>query len=752
MDKRLSTTTRVLVLAAVMTVTTTSLAQEKTATSEAEYAKKIDSLLPGMGAERLVDRREPQMAFEKICFEASAPGKPAEREALCKALIAKVGPEVAKPARIWLLRKVETIGRDEVVAGLAKLFGDPDADIRETARRALENNPSPGAAGALRAELDKAKDANWQVALINALAFRRDTGSVGMLTRLTESQEDAVALAAVSALGRIADEPALNALAALRRSGRPALKSEVIDASLRGAEALAAGGQADLAAKTYEELDTVGQAENIRVAALTGYARAQGVKALPKLMAALKGPDQRMQLVAARCLQGLPGKEASGQMAAAIEGAPPATQAVLLGILGERKDAAILPTVLKKTDDANADVRVAALGALKHVGGPGQVTMLAERAIKTKDAEAAAARDALAMMQGADVDKVVVAGTKAGDLAVRAELVRTLGTRRMRDHMVSVFAAAYDKEEAIQIAALDALAILGRERDYLMLVDLVANLKTDAARKAGEKAVVEVARKVADKSRQAAPILAVLPRAPIAGKAVMIRVLNRLELADVKVLEVLLPCLDDEAVRADAAQAVVAIAARLGGQEKAVAALERIREVGPTDNLRKQATESLDRLRRFCVAWLFSGPYREKDADATKHFDTVFEPEKADSKAKWKALPAPARDAQGRCDLGGEQNCVGYVKTTIVSDKDQDAQLVMGSDDGLKVFLNGKVVHAVNVIRAFPAELDKASIKLRKGDNSLLLKITQGGGEWQFSCAVTAPNGEAITGVKYEAR
>lgn len=754
MDTRFNVAALVLVLAMVMGTGAGSYAEEKAADLEADFAKRIDSLLPGMGAERLVDRREPQLAFEKICFEASAPGKPGQREALCRALMAKVGPEVAKPARIWLLRKVETIGREEVVAGLAKLFGDDDADIRETARRALANNPAPSAAAALRAELDKGKDAEWQVALINALAFRGDAGSVSTLTRLTENSNDAVASAAVSALGRIANGPALSALAALRKSARSTLKLEVVDASLRGAEALVAGGQAGEAAKIYEELGTSDQAESIRIAALTGYARAQGVKALPRLMTALKGPDERMQLVAARCLQALPGKEATEQMVGAVQGAPPATQAVLIGILGERKDAAVLPLVLSKVDDSNAEVRIAALGALKHVGGADQVPMLAARAIRAQDAEAAAARDALAMMQGQDVDKAVVSGAKVGDLAVRAELVRTMGTRRMKDQMVNVFAAAYDKEEAIQSAALDALAILGREKDYLMVVDLVASLKSDSVRKAGEYAVAEIAKKVPDKAKQAAPILSVLARAPSAGKASMIRVLGQLELADVKVLDALLPCLDDEALRADAARAVLGIANRLGGQDqdKAIAALERVREIGPTDALGSEAAKSLSRFRRFCVAWLFSGPYREKDADAAKLFDIVFEPEKADGQAKWRTLPVPSRDALGKFDLGGEQNCVGYVKTTVVSDKDQDAQLIMGSDDGLKVFLNGQVVHANNVTRAFPAELDKAAIRLKKGDNTLLLKITQGGGEWQFSCAVTAPNGETIAGLKYEAR
>jgi hypothetical protein len=140
---------------------------------EAEFVATIDRL-PAMGAEKIVDRKDAQLEFEKVCFANSGPGKEVEQEALCRAIMQRVGPTVAKPARVWLLRKVEPIGRDEVVSGLVVLLGDPDGEIRDLARRALQNNPSPKAAAALAAELAKAKDNAWRVALINALAFRRD--------------------------------------------------------------------------------------------------------------------------------------------------------------------------------------------------------------------------------------------------------------------------------------------------------------------------------------------------------------------------------------------------------------------------------------------------------------------------------------------------------------------------------------------------------------------------------------------------
>ena len=148
-------------------------------------------------------------------------------------------------------------------------------------------------------------------------------GSVATLIKLTESQDDAVALAAVSALGRIASGPAIGALSALRKSTRAALQSEIVDASLRAAEALAAQGQADEAGKIYEELGQIEQGRE------RPHRRVDRVRPDPgregsahSWMAALKGSDERMQLIAARCLLTVPGKEASEQIAAAPSRAP----------------------------------------------------------------------------------------------------------------------------------------------------------------------------------------------------------------------------------------------------------------------------------------------------------------------------------------------------------------------------------------------------------------------------------------------
>ena len=93
-------------------------------------------------------------------------------------------------------------------------------------------------------------------------------------------------------------------------------------------------------------------------------------------------------------------------------------------------------------------------------------------------------------------------------------------------------------------------------------------------------------------------------------------------------------------------------------------------------------------------------------------------------------------------------NRAGYVKTNVFSPADQDVKLEIGSDDGVKVWINGKVVHANNATRPCRAGEDKARAKLKKGWNAVLVKITQGGGEWQFCVRICKPDGGALDGLK----
>ena len=75
----------------------------------------------------------------------------------------------------------------------------------------------------------------------------------------------------------------------------------------------------------------------------------------------------------------------------------------------------------------------------------------------------------------------------------------------------------------------------------------------------------------------------------------------------------------------------------------------------------------------------------------------------------------------------------------------------IGSDDGVKVWLNGTVVHDNNVFRGHTRAEDEVPVTLNEGDNTLMLKVVQGGGGWAFSCGLRAVGGGKLDGVSFRA-
>jgi hypothetical protein len=69
----------------------------------------------------------------------------------------------------------------------------------------------------------------------------------------------------------------------------------------------------------------------------------------------------------------------------------------------------------------------------------------------------------------------------------------------------------------------------------------------------------------------------------------------------------------------------------------------------------------------------------------------------------------------------------------------------------VKVWLNGKLVHANNAARALKQADDKVKIDLKQGSNALLMKITQGGGDWSACARLVGADGKKITDVQVNA-
>jgi len=104
-------------------------------------------------------------------------------------------------------------------------------------------------------------------------------------------------------------------------------------------------------------------------------------------------------------------------------------------------------------------------------------------------------------------------------------------------------------------------------------------------------------------------------------------------------------------------------------------------------------------------------------------------------------------------ELGQAVDSVAYAYREVESASSGEALLMLGSDDGVKLWVNGELVLANHVTRALRKGEDSVVVPLVKGRNRILVKVGQARGEWAFSIGLTpagAPTGGAIGSVPTE--
>ncbi|MFH1740571.1 MAG: DUF4838 domain-containing protein [bacterium] len=95
--------------------------------------------------------------------------------------------------------------------------------------------------------------------------------------------------------------------------------------------------------------------------------------------------------------------------------------------------------------------------------------------------------------------------------------------------------------------------------------------------------------------------------------------------------------------------------------------------------------------------------------------------------------------------LSDKSNALAYGYCEIDSPRDEPCVLALGSNDGVQARLNGEIVWDVTKGRALQADSDLIPILLRKGRNSLLLKVEERGGSWGFACRLLSFNNPMVT-------
>jgi HEAT repeat protein len=456
----------------------------------------------------------------------------------------------------------------------------------------------------------------------------------------------------------------------------------------------------------------------------------------------------------------LRGQEAREAILAELESSEAPEKAELLRALGERDDRAAVNVLLKHAASHTQSVRLAALESLTRLSPQGAVAPLLDIAVRSENDEQ---RDpvlkALYAVCDASPNKEeearnVVASMERFPAAERRQILPLLSELATPDALAAAEKASHDPDPEL---AKEAVRVLGQWPTAVPAPHLLAlsrsstdpTLKTLALRGA-----IEVAGQEPDTGKRLALLREALSTANGTGeKKQALGQIGQVPTRDA--LELALASGNDADLANEADLAAISIAEKLAPSDPKLAdqvaakVLEQVKEGEVARRawaLRIKPSSGASFIRD----WMVSGPYRQPGiVGATAVFGIAFGPEKPGQEVDWKAMP-PSDHANLGLFFPGAENCAAYLRTRILAPHDSAAVLLIGSDDGVKAWLNGQVVHSNNVDRGEAVDQDSAPIRLQQGANDLMLKITQGGGGWSASVRIIGTDGKPIPGLMVE--
>jgi hypothetical protein len=130
-------------------------------------------------------------------------------------------------------------------------------------------------------------------------------------------------------------------------------------------------------------------------------------------------------------------------------------------------------------------------------------------------------------------------------------------------------------------------------------------------------------------------------------------------------------------------------------------------------------------------AWQFSPvllPWKAKDRFVPLDARQFREIEAQASARPLVGSPAAFVDFTKRFRL--TRDVAGYAFRTIHVDRARTVKVLAGSDDALRVWVNGTLVIQALALRSARPDTDVALVELRPGPNNLLVEVSQGAGDW----------------------
>jgi putative membrane-bound dehydrogenase-like protein len=669
--------------------------------------------------------------------------------AVTSALESATTAAIAKRHLVWVLDAIAG-GTPEASYPLIDTLKSPARDVRAQAARALGERAVPIAVEPL---IKRLKDGEPSIRLQAVIALGRigHAAAIPALLPLLAETDSFLAYSARQALRRIDDWPAaargLDSPDPKVRTGTLLAMEQVYDSAVSSRLAeFAASTKRPIeervkALKYLAEVDRKpppwnGKWWGTQPAKQKPPGRTIVWEGTPRVMAAIRDltsdPAVPIRAAAVEALSGM--KDDSRPF---LRGLFPREQdpgvkraiALALGKLADTEALDLLTSVLHDVGSAEP-VRDAALEAVEMIGSKKAVVALVD-----------------------------LLGQKTLSATRQPRVIEALGRFKDTAAIKPLLKGLKSSAAAVRAAAVDALVAIAKDKKGPVRDDVAERVRavlTDPAPDVRNRAIV-AAGAIGD--RQSVPALIELAGKP---ESRFEAGLSLAEIPDIRALQVYLRGLTEKNNELRKASAVAITKLR----SPAALVLEQLA------NRNELSPAVLPELRSIFAGlvpistWKVLGPFpinggpsfvAEKPIDLSASFEGV-----GGKRVTWKAAKAVDRD--GKIDLGRaythDDDRAAYGYAEFKSPAERTAQVVVGSDDTLNVWVNGKQVYDFAERRGFSPDAGRFEVTLHKGANRILIRCGNRGGPWQFSVAIMdsadhaflkAPAGDAFDPEAYRA-
>ena len=348
-----------------------------------------------------------------VCLLSAAAFGANDASALLKTIQSTEAPDVD---RANAFEKIGDIAGDDAVEPLVGFLGDKKWS--HYARFALQKMDGESVTKALLESLD-GLEGDLKLGVICTIGRRCDPVAVAPLAKLLGDGDAKVADSAAVALGWIGTPDAAAALTEAFGAEKDTKRKESLaSAMLVVGQRLVRAGNAQAAIDVFDLLQGAEVSKPCRIGALQNAILARGAEGVDLMVEQLKSSDSDCFQTGLAVSRVLPGKGATKGLTDSLDTeASPGRQVLLILATRDRGDKLALPAVLAELKSNSPAVQLAAIEAIGALGDGSSVPVLLSVA---NEATAEAVLGSLVALQGADVNTALMKAVESPDASAVA--------------------------------------------------------------------------------------------------------------------------------------------------------------------------------------------------------------------------------------------------------------------------------------------------------------------------------------------